>query len=114
MGDASGNSVLRIDQKLPFLSAPFSIGKNLYEYRQLLSHFVSRDMKVKYHNSILGYAWSVLEPLALTVTFYILFAILRCVRLSPIRNSHFCLGGLGGFFFLHILLFPAHRDESNM
>ena len=27
-------------------------------------------MKVKYRNSILGYAWSILEPLALTVTFY--------------------------------------------
>ena len=91
MGDASENSVLRIDHRLPFLSAPFSIGKNLYQYRQLLSHFVSRDMKVKYHNSILGYGWSVLEPLALTVTFYILFAILSDSE-DPFRPLTILLG----------------------
>lgn len=70
------NKVLLRDGSLPFFSAPFKILKNLYEYRQLLKHFIGRDLKVRYHNSILGYGWSVLEPLALTVTFYILFAIL--------------------------------------
>ena len=75
MGD-SGNKVLRRDASRPFFSAPFKIVKNLYDNRQLLKHFIGRDLKVRYHNSILGYGWSVLEPLALTVTFYILFAIL--------------------------------------
>ena len=98
MADTSRSLVLRRDDNLPFLSAPFSIGKNLYQYRQLLRHFISRDMKVKYHNSILGYAWSILEPLALTVTFYILFTILSDSQ-DPYRPLTILLGILSWSLF---------------
>ena len=98
MADTSRSLVLRRDENLPFLSAPFSIGRNLYQYRQLLRHFISRDMKVKYHNSILGYAWSILEPLALTVTFYILFTILSDSQ-DPYRPLTILLGILSWSLF---------------
>ena len=98
MEGVSESTILRRDDSLPFLTSPFSIGRNLYEYRQLLSHFVSRDMKVKYHNSILGYGWSVLEPLALTVTFYILFAILSDSE-DPFRPLTILLGILAWSLF---------------
>ena len=68
--------VLELTSKTPFFGAPIKMLKNIKEYRQLLKNFISRDLKVRYHNSILGYGWSVLEPLALTITFYILFSIL--------------------------------------
>jgi ABC-2 type transport system permease protein len=92
------NKVLRRDGSLPFLSAPFKIIQNLYSYRQLLKHFVGRDLKVRYHNSILGYGWSVLEPLALTVTFYILFAILSDSD-DPFRPLTILLGILAWSLF---------------
>ena len=97
MGD-SGNKVLRRDASLPFFSAPFKIVKNLYDNRQLLKHFIGRDLKVRYHNSILGYGWSVLEPLALTVTFYILFAILSDSE-DPYRPLTILLGILAWSLF---------------
>jgi len=98
MADTSRNLVLRRDENLPFLSAPFSIGHNLYQYRQLLRHFIARDMKVKYHNSVLGYTWSILEPLALTVTFYILFTILSDSQ-DPFRPLTILLGILSWSLF---------------
>jgi len=55
-------------------------------------------MKVKYHNSILGYAWSILEPLALTVTFYILFTILSDSQ-DPYRPLTILLGILSWSLF---------------
>ncbi|MCH2646814.1 MAG: ABC transporter permease, partial [Candidatus Poseidoniaceae archaeon] len=94
----SENKVLRRDGKLPFLSAPVKIMQNLYNYRQLLKHFIGRDLKVRYHNSILGYGWSVLEPLALTVTFYILFAILSDSE-DPYRPLTILLGILAWSLF---------------
>jgi lipopolysaccharide transport system permease protein len=94
----SENKVLRRDGSLPFFSAPFKIIRNLYDNRQLLKHFIGRDLKVRYHNSILGYGWSVLEPLALTVTFYILFAILSDSE-DPYRPLTILLGILAWSLF---------------
>lgn len=34
-----------------------------YNYRELLNQLVKRDIKIKYRRSVLGYAWSVLNPL---------------------------------------------------
>ncbi|MEC7179069.1 MAG: hypothetical protein VXW28_07220, partial [Candidatus Thermoplasmatota archaeon] len=67
---------MELESKTPFLSSPIYILKNLTKYSQLLKNLISRDLKIRYHNSVVGYGWSLLEPLALTVTFYILFAIL--------------------------------------
>ena len=75
MGEAD-NAVLELQAKTPFFSAPFKMYGNLRKHKELLKHFIFRDLKVRYHNSFIGYGWSVLEPLALTVTFYILFAII--------------------------------------
>lgn len=37
--------------------------KGFYRYRVLLRELVNRDFKLKYRRSILGYAWSLLNPL---------------------------------------------------
>jgi len=45
--------------------------------RELLRNMIARDFKINYHGHILGYFWSLLEPLALTAIFYLVFIILR-------------------------------------
>ncbi len=37
--------------------------RNMYKYKDLLFELVSRDLKLKYRRSVLGYLWSVLDPL---------------------------------------------------
>ena len=44
--------------------------------RELLVGMVRNDLKIKYKNSVLGFAWSLLNPLLYLVVFYIAFTII--------------------------------------
>ena len=48
----------------------FSIGlKELWEYRELFYFFTLRDIKVKYKQTVLGFLWAVIQPLAMALLF---------------------------------------------
>lgn len=48
----------------------FSIGlKELWEYRELFYFFTLRDIKVKYKQTVLGFLWAVVQPLAMALLF---------------------------------------------
>ena len=96
------DSVLELHAETPTLSAPFKMLRNLREYRHLMRHFISRDLKTRYHGSIVGWGWSIAEPLALTVTFYILFAILSDST-DPYRPFNILAGILAWTFFSRTL-----------
>src|SRR3954462_6749270 len=46
---------------------------NIVKYHELLTGMVRKELKVKYKNSVLGFAWSLLNPLLYLVVFYIAF-----------------------------------------
>lgn len=48
----------------------------LYRYRMLIYNLVLRDLKSRYRNSVLGFVWSLLNPLAMMVVFTIVFSVL--------------------------------------
>lgn len=96
------DSVLELHAETPTLSAPFKMFQNLREYRHLVRHFISRDLKTRYHGSIIGWGWSIAEPLALTITFYILFAILSDST-DPYRPFNILVGILAWQFFSRTL-----------
>ena len=43
----------------------------LYRYRELLGLLVRRELKARFKDSALGFAWSLLRPLALLVVYYV-------------------------------------------
>jgi lipopolysaccharide transport system permease protein len=43
--------------------------RELWQYRELFYFFTWRDIKVKYKQTLLGFAWSVLQPFAMMVIF---------------------------------------------
>lgn len=43
-------------------------------YKDLLIQLVSRDLKLKYRRSVLGYVWSVLNPLLIMLVMYVVFS----------------------------------------
>lgn len=45
----------------------------LYDYRELIKSLVVSDLKTKYANSVLGFAWSMINPLAMFVVFFLVF-----------------------------------------
>ena len=47
----------------------------LWTYRELLANLVRKELKVKYKNSTLGFAWSLLNPAMLMVVYTIVFQI---------------------------------------
>jgi ABC-type polysaccharide/polyol phosphate export permease len=47
---------------------------NFWKYRGLLNQFVIRDLKVKYRRSVLGYLWSLLNPLLMMIVLTAVFS----------------------------------------
>lgn len=48
--------------------------KNFMKYRNLLKELVMRDIKIKYRRSVLGLAWSLLNPLLMMIVISIVFS----------------------------------------
>jgi ABC-type polysaccharide/polyol phosphate export permease len=50
--------------------------RELLHYRALIQNLIVRDLKVRYKNSLLGVAWSLLNPLLMMVVFTVVFTVL--------------------------------------
>ena len=48
--------------------------KNFWQYKDLMIQLVSRDIKLKYRRSFLGYLWSVLNPLLIMCVMTVVFS----------------------------------------
>ncbi len=48
--------------------------RNLIKYKDLVIELVSRDLKIKYRRSFLGYLWSVLDPLLMMLVLSFVFS----------------------------------------
>jgi lipopolysaccharide transport system permease protein len=69
----------------------------LWRYRDLVWNLVARDLRVKYKGSTLGFAWSLLHPLAMAGVYTIAF---RYILVVPIdRFPLFLLSGLLPWMF---------------
>jgi lipopolysaccharide transport system permease protein len=58
--------------------------KDLWDYRELLSILVWRDVKVRYKQSIIGFAWAILQPVVTMVVFTIILG----------HGAHLATGGV--------------------
>ena len=50
--------------------------RDVWRFRELLRNLVRKELKVKYKNSVLGFVWSMLNPLFLLVVYGVAFNIL--------------------------------------
>ena len=48
--------------------------QGMVQYKPLLKELVSRDLKVKYRRSFLGYVWSLLNPLMMMAVMTVVFS----------------------------------------
>jgi len=76
--------------------------KEIYEYRHLLYSMVVRNLKGRYKNSYLGFAWHFITPAITIIIFYIVFT---GIRAAPIENywAYLCVG-MFPFTFLQVNL----------
>jgi len=48
---------------------------DVWTYRELLANLVRKELKVKYKNSVLGFLWSLLNPISQVIVFTVVFQI---------------------------------------
>jgi len=66
----------------------------LWEYRELLYSFVSRDVKIRYKQTVLGFLWAIIQPLFLMVVFSLFFGRLAQVPSDGIPYPLFSFAAL--------------------
>lgn len=59
----------------PFETPALSTWADLVKHRELIQNLVVRDVKTRYKQSALGYAWAVLNPLIIALTYYLVFGL---------------------------------------
>ena len=58
------------------LSAIAGAAREVASFSELLRTMVIRDLKLRYRNSVLGFLWSLLSPLLMTLVFILVFKVL--------------------------------------
>lgn len=69
----------------------------VWSHRNSLRLLIRRDLAVKYQQSILGYFWSLIEPLGVAAIYYFVFGVLY----SKATGQH--LGGAAGSYPLFLI-----------
>lgn len=58
----------------------------LYRYRDLIRTLVARDLKVRYRRSVIGFLWSMLQPLLMMLVLHMVFSSIFNFRGGGILN----------------------------
>lgn len=88
--------------------------KECYKYRYLLSQLIVRDIKVRYKNSVLGFFWSLANPLLQVATITVVIKYIMGLTV-PNYSAYLLAGYLPWMFFQLALLDSSqvvigHRD----
>ena len=85
-----------------------SLGRTL-DYRHLLWNIVAKDLKLKYQRSLLGFAWSLLNPLMMIGVYTLAFTYV--MKLPTPRFALFILIGLLSWNFFAGAVIERHRGR---
>ena len=78
-----------------------------WKYRYLLQNLITRDFKLKYRRSVLGVAWSVLNPLLTCLVMWAVFGALFNQRGQGIEDFPL-------FLIIGQLMFNFFRESTTM
>jgi ABC-type polysaccharide/polyol phosphate export permease len=80
---------------------------DLFRYRELFRNLFQRDLRVKYRGSVLGLAWSLMNPLALMGIYFLVFAVLWTSSGQPPHYPLYLLTGISIWIFFGVSLQTA-------
>jgi homopolymeric O-antigen transport system permease protein len=75
------------------------VGRELWEYRDLLYFLTKRELQIRYKQSFFGVGWAVLQPLALAFIFALVFGIFIDAPSEGIPYPVFAVAGLVPWLF---------------
>ena len=70
------DNIVEVGLKPPLLTAPLYTVKEVIKNKFLIRNLVSREIRGRYRNALLGYTWTFIEPALLAVVYYFLFYML--------------------------------------
>lgn len=73
---SSGPGLTIVGKKTPALKAPVTNLMTLFANNFLVRNLIRREIRGKYRNTFLGYAWTVIEPTLLSIVYWFLFIML--------------------------------------
>jgi ABC-2 type transport system permease protein len=68
--------------------------REIYKYRDLVLTLVARELKVRYRRSIIGFLWTMLQPLLMMLVFYVVFS-----ELFRFQMANYPVYALAGILF---------------
>lgn len=89
--------------------------KEIYKFKNLVYNLVTRDLKVKYKGSILGFFWSLLNPLIMLIVYTVAFKYIIRIRVENFPLFFLC--GFLPWTFLSLSLSMAVnsiKDNANL
>jgi len=80
----------------------------LWQYRGFIAGSVKREFQMKYLNSLLGWLWTIIQPLAMIIVYTVIFSQVMKARLAGVDNTYaysiyLCAGVLTWTFFGEIV-----------
>ena len=82
--------------------------RELMRYRELIRNLVIRDLKVRYKNSVLGFFWSLLNPLAQVFIITVIFKFV--IRIGFKDYSAYVLAGFLPWTFFQMAILDASQS----
>lgn len=79
--------------------SPIQRIRHLWRYRELIGNLTRKELKVKYKNSVLGFLWSLINPLTYLVVFSLVFSVISKVDV-PYFGIFFISGLLAWNLFM--------------
>lgn len=70
----------------------------VWSHRSVLRLLVQRDLTVKYQQSVLGYLWSLIEPLTMAAIYYFIFGVLYGGGRDGMSGTDYIMFILSGIF----------------
>lgn len=86
--------------------------RSLWRHRGTLRLLVQRDLTIKYQQSMLGYLWSLLEPLAMAAVYWFVFGVLYNTngRIEGDSYPLFLVSGLFAWLWVNSTITEATRS----
>jgi ABC-type polysaccharide/polyol phosphate export permease len=105
-------AVVATKAPLTHIRAVVQAAREVAGYADLLRNLVVRDLKLRYRGSVLGFAWSLLNPLLMMLVFTLVFQVLAGNQ-SVDRYPFFLMAALVPWLFTQHALTAAMRSVTS-
>ncbi len=73
--------------------------REIFRYRDLIATLVIRDLRVRYRRSVIGFLWTMLQPLLMMLVLYLVFNSLMRFNVARFEHRSYAIFALAGILF---------------